>query len=82
MKYHILILTVTMQNFVDFAGIWELDGVQLDTIGDNREVWEITCNDEHEYAIMQDCAEAWEQYGNSWEQLETPWNSEESGARV
>jgi len=73
MKYHILTHTVTTQDFEKFMEVWQLDAKRLDTIGDHREVWEITCNDPYDYDAMQDAEEAWGQYGNSWEQLETPW---------
>jgi hypothetical protein len=73
MMYHI---STTGRNFEAFMALWELPAKRLATIGQDKEVWEITCHNEYDYAAMQDAADAWETQGNEWEQLDTPWDCE------
>jgi len=82
MIYHVMTFTEIDDNIEEHLELWALNGKRLDTIRHNREVWAVTCHDEHDFAAMQDAADAWEAKGNGWEQLGTPWHSEESGARV
>ena len=72
MMYHV---SVTGRNFEDFCALWQLSAKQLAILGPGKEVWEVICNDSHDYVAMQDAEEAWAAEGNEWEQLDTPWDS-------